>query len=601
MARSSYNQEAWSLDDLFPGFDTPEIQRAQDQLEQEIQQFESLRSKLDLAMPEADFVAMLQAYERLVRLSSRLMAYGILRFRSDTQDQRAQTAQAQFRQMAAEAENRTLFFKLWWKELDDQPAERLMSASDDYRYWLETLRIERPYTLTEPEEKVINLKDVNGTLALLTLYRTITDRYIFELEVEGEIEQLNREELSVYFRHPEPGVRAAAYQELHRVFAKDAPVLGQIYQHRVRDWYSENMMLRHFASPIAVRNLYNDIPDQVVDTLLEVCRANAPLFQRYFRMKARWVGMEKLRRVDLYAPVVKTERRYTFAEAADLVLDSYQRFDPRVAVMAERVLAEHHLDGEVRKGKYEGAFCMTVTPDLTPWILQSYNGRPDDVATLAHELGHAVHSMAAAHHTALTQQAGLPLAETASTFGEMLVVDRLLAGNPDAETRRDLLFQQMDRNYATIMRQAYFALFEREAHKQIQAGARIDDLSELYFENLAEQFGDSLELNDTFRLEWIAIPHIYSVPFYVYAYAFGQLLVLSLYQQYLEEGEAFRPRYLEILAAGGSDSAAGILDRAGIDIYDAGFWQSGFDVVEEALNELEQLELPAPRANEPTA
>jgi oligoendopeptidase F len=301
--------------------------------------------------------------------------------------------------------------------------------------------------------------------------------------------------------------------------------------------------------------------------------------------------MDQLRRYDIYAPVVKTEKRVDYGDAVALVLSSYRRFDPRVADLAERIFAEDHIDSEVRKGKRGGAFCATVSPDHTPWILQSYQGRPRDVATMAHELGHAVHSMLAEHHSALTQQSSLPLAETASTFGEMIVVDRLLSEDPDPETQRDLLFRQMDDNYATIMRQSYFAIFERDAHALVRDGGTIDDLSALYGRNLAEQFGDALSIDEAFNLEWMVIPHIYQVPFYVYAYAFGQLLVLSLYQQYLEEGEAFKPRYFEILSAGGSDAPARILEKAGIDIRSADFWQGGFDVLTSALERLEALEV----------
>jgi len=397
--------------------------------------------------------------------------------------------------------------------------------------------------------------------------------------------------LAVYFQSADPQIRQAAYQELFRVYEQDKPVLGQIYQYRARDWQSEQVNLRGFASPIAARNLANDIPDDVVDLLLDTSRRNASLFQRYFRLKARWLGMDQFRRYDIYAPVVKTEKRYDYAGAVELVLSSYRRFDPRLADLAERVFAEHHIDSEVRKGKRGGAFCATVSPDHTPWVLQSYHGRPRDVATMAHELGHAVHSMLAEHHSALTQQSSLPLAETASTFGEMIVIDRLLAEDPDPETQRALLFRQMDDNYATIMRQAFFAIFERDAHALVKDGGTIDQLSELYGRNLAEQFGEAMDIGDEFKLEWLVIPHIYQVPFYVYAYAFGQLLVLSLYQEYLEEGDAFKPRYFEILAAGGSEAPARILEKAGIDIRSADFWQGGFDVLERALERLEALDV----------
>ncbi len=301
--------------------------------------------------------------------------------------------------------------------------------------------------------------------------------------------------------------------------------------------------------------------------------------------------MDRLRRYDIYAPVVQTEKTYAFSDATSQVLESFRTFEPRIAELAEQVFKEQHIDSEVRKGKRSGAFCMTVEPALTPWVLQSYNGRPDDVATMAHELGHAIHSLLADHHSALTQQASIPLAETASTFSEMLLIDHMLAQDPDPEIQRDLLFRQMDRSYATIMRQAYFALFERTAHNLIREGAAVDDLSNAYFVNLEEQFGDSLDLSDDFHFEWVRIPHFYHSPFYVYGYAFGQLLVLSLYKQYLEQGSSFNARYLEILAAGGSDAPARILDRAGIDIHSADFWQGGFDVIEAALERLEAMEV----------
>ncbi|MGA7272747.1 MAG: M3 family metallopeptidase, partial [Acidimicrobiia bacterium] len=253
------------------------------------------------------------------------------------------------------------------------------------------------------------------------------------------------------------------------------------------------------------------------------------------------------------------------------------------------VFAEDHLDSEVRKGKRSGAFCMSVLPGMTPWVLVNYQGRPDDVATLAHELGHAIHAILASDHTLFTYHSSLPLAETASTFGEMLLVDKLLEEEQNEDVRRDLLFRQVDDSYATIMRQIFFALFERRAHEMVNAGASVEELSKAYVENLEEQFGDAVELGEEFRWEWVSIPHIYQVPFYVYAYAFGQLLVLSLYQQYKEEGEAFKPRYIKILSAGGSDAPARVLAEAGIDIHSAEFWQGGFDVIADLIDQLEAI------------
>lgn len=589
--QNGYEMGPWRLDELFPGLDSAEVAEAVAELEEMAANFEEKRSLLDSDLSGEAFQALLDDYESMVRRASRLRGFASLSFAADTQDQKAQSFMARMQQLMADVDNRSMFFKLWWKQLEDDAADRLLSHAGPYRYWLESLRLERPYTLTENEERVINLKDVNGVQALNTLYEAITNRYTFKLTVDGEEKELTRGELMVYARDPRADVRAAAYQEQLRVYGQDAPILGQIYQACVRDWHSENVRLRNYPSPIAVRNLRNDVPDEVVDTLLRVARQNRSVFQRYFRVKARALGMERLRRYDVYAPVGETEKTYAFDEAVHLVLDSYRNFDERVSTLARRVLDEQHLDSEVRRGKRSGAFCATLTPDLTPWVLQSYQQRPEDVATLAHELGHAVHSMLASHHTALTQHSSLPLAETASTFGEMLVIDRLLAENGDAAVRRAILFNQVDDAYATIMRQSYFALFEREAHEAIRKGAPVDEVSALYLENLKDQFGDALDLSDDFRHEWVAIPHIYSTPFYVYAYAFGQLLVLALYQQYRVEGDSFKPRYLDILSAGGSDAPASILERAGIDIRDEAFWQGGFDVVEGLVEELEGVEV----------
>jgi oligoendopeptidase F len=236
-----------------------------------------------------------------------------------------------------------------------------------------------------------------------------------------------------------------------------------------------------------------------------------------------------------------------------------------------------------------GAFCATVAPDITPWVLVNYQGKPDDVATLAHELGHAIHSQFAAEHSLFTFHSSLPLAETASTFGEMMLVDRLLATDNDASVRQSLLFRQVDDAYATVMRQAQFAIFERQAHELVQHGATVDELSEAYLENLRHQFGDAVEVSDEFRWEWVSIPHIYQTPFYVYAYTFGQLLVLSLYQQYKVEGDAFKPRYLSLLSEGGSKPPVKILSDAGINIHDASFWQGGFDVIRGLIEQLETI------------
>ena len=587
----AYTIKKWNLAELFPGIDGPDLQAAFDNVEEQVTSFEGVRGKLKPDMDVENFLEVVRASEAMTRIVSRIYAFAGLSFAADTQDQTAQTLIARVKQFAAEMQNRTLFFSLWWKDLDEANAERLMSASGDYRYYLEEMRHFKPHTLSEPEEKIINLKDVTGTGALITLYDAITNRYVYKLQVNGEVKELTRGQLMTYVQGTDPDLRAKAYQELYRVYAEDGPILGQMYQTRARDWHNENISLRKFSSPMSVRNLANDVPDEAVTALLEVTKKNAKIFQRYFKMKAKQMGLSsgKLRRYDIYAPVAKSDKPFEYAAAAAMVLESFTAFDPKIGELARRVFEADHLDSEVRKGKQGGAFCASINPEDTPYVLLNYTGNARDVATLAHELGHAIHAMLASHHSAFTFHSSLPLAETASTFGEMMLTEKLLSEETDEAVRRDILFKQMDDAFATILRQVYFALFEREAHALIQKNASVDELSAAYMENLKEQFGDSVELSDEFKWEWVSIPHIYHTPFYVYAYSFGQLLVFSLYQQYKAEGESFKPKYLKILSAGGSEAPARILSEAGIDISSAKFWQGGFDVLSRMVDELEKM------------
>lgn len=582
----------WDLSDLYPGPATSELDAGFKELEARVAEFEGFREKLSADMDFEEFMEALHHQEASQRLASRIGQYAGLYFSEDTQNQTAQTLQAKVDQFMATMENRTLFFSLWWKSLDDAAAERLSKDSGEFKYFLHQIRNFKPYTLTEPEEKILNIKNVTGKSALQTLYSMITDRYVFRVTVAGEVKELTRGQLMTLVQGPDPDIRAAAYQELYRVYGEDGPILGNMYQTLVRDYHNENLDLRGFKAPIAVRNLNNDIPDDVVETLLDVAQKNAGVFQRFFKMKAKWLKVDKLRRYDIYAPVSASDKKYDWSEAVQMTLDSFGGFDGKVKTLAQRIFDESHIDSEVRKGKRGGAFCSSGDPAVTPFVLVNYDGSARDVSTLAHELGHAIHAMLAEHHNVFNFHSTLPLAETASTFSEMVLVDYMLAHEPDEAVKRDMLFAQVDDNYATIMRQIFFAIFERTAHKMVQEGASVDELNAAYMENLKIQFGDSLEIGEEFKWEWVSIPHIYYYPFYVYAYAFGQLLVLALYQQYKQEGEAFVPRYLEILSSGGSKPPVEILDAAGVDIRKAEFWQGGFDVMAGMVDELEALPVP---------
>jgi len=594
IATKQYELSGWDLSDLLPDTSPEAIEERLEALEAHVAAFEAVRERLAPDMDPDEFLDVIRQYEALTEEIYRPYAYASLWFSSDTQSTEALTFLNRIQQVATEAQNRTLFFDLWWKGLSDEEAEVLLPAGDeyaDYRHFLIDLRRTKPFMLDERSEQIINTKDANGIDALITLYTMLTNRLEYTLEVDGEEQTLTRDALMSYVHSPDADLRAAAYQELYRVFGDEANILAQIYANRVRDWANENVKLRGFSSPIAVRNVSNDIPDAAVDALLAVARENVGVFQRYFKLKAGWLGMEKLRRYDIYAPLAESDKVVEYDEGVHMVLDTFANFNPQVARHAQRVFDEHHIDSEVRKGKRGGAFCSTVLPSLTPWVLVNYAGKVRDVATLAHELGHAIHSMLAEKHSVLTQHPALPLAETASVFSEILLTDRMLNEEPDPLVRRELLAAAVDDMYATVIRQAFFVLFELDAHQAIMDNKSSEELHELYMANLRQQFGDSVELSDEFKYEWVSIPHIYHTPFYCYAYIFGQLLVLALYRRYQQEGDAFKPGYLKLLSYGGSARPQEILEEAGIDMTDPAFWQGGFDVIREMVDELEEIEL----------
>ena len=589
-----YEPSTWDLSELLPDTDEATVASRIAALEADVDKFVSRRELLSAEMDPADLLEMLQQGEKIMEQIYTLGAYGSLWFSADTQSPAALTYRNRMQQTLTNLQNRILFFDLWWKSLEDDEAAALLPNGEqyaDYRFYLQDLRRTKPYTLDEKSEQIINIKDANGMDAVITLYSMLTNRLEFTLEIDGETKTMTRGELMAYAYSPRPELREAAYQELYRVYEKEAPILAQIYANRVRDWYAEQVEIRGYPSPIAVRNIANDIPDAAVDTLLDVARRNAPLFQRYFRLKAGWLGLDKLRRYDIYAPLAASDQTIEYGDAVRMVLETFYDFDARVGEQAERVFIQDHIDSEIRKGKRAGAFCATVLPSQTPWVLMNYTGKVRDVSTLAHELGHAIHSMMAEHHSLLTQHATLPLAETASVFAEQLLTEQLLEQEDDPLVRREILASSVDDMYATVMRQAYFVIFERDAHQAVLENKSPEDLYALYMDNLREQFGDSVELSDEFRYEWVSIPHIYNTPFYCYAYSFGQLLVLSLYRRYQQEGEAFKPGYLRLLARGGSARPEEILREVGIDMSDPAFWQGGFDVIRDMIDQLEALEV----------
>ena len=533
------------------------------------------------------FLEIWNEYETVTEEITRLRAFSFLWYAENTKDQAARAFDTQVRNRLTEFSNRLLFLDLWWQGLPTSESFRLKSCAERYRYHLDTLTRYKPHTLSETEEKLLAIKNTTGKQALESLYGIATNGFEFHWQLKRRRLRLTREQLMAYVRSPLLSVRRKAYHELFSVYHRQRDVLGEIYKNLVQDWGQEGMKLRGYSSPIAVRNLSNDIQDQVVDALLDTCRAGALVFQQYFRLKARLLKLSPFQRYDLYAPYVGEKARYSFSRATQAVMNAYRKFSPVLARLAERVFKEQHLDAAIRAGKMGGAFCYSVLPQHTPYVLMNFTGEARDVSTLAHELGHAVHGMMAANHSVFTFHSALPLAETASVFGEQLLADLLLQEEKKKTIRMSLLLNQLDDAYATILRQAYFVQFEKQAHEMVAESATIDDLAQTYQGLLKEQFGRAVKVPQEFQWEWLAIPHIFSSPFYCYAYSFGNLLVFSLFQQYKKEGGTFVPKYLQLLAGGGTASPQNLLEPLGVDMTSRSFWEQGFNRIRDLVTELE--------------
>ena len=582
----------WDLTELASGPRDSRLAEQTKTLMRNISLFEMERKNLSHTISSKRFKKILDMLEKIVEMSSRIEGYASLLHAADTQSDEATSLLMRAYRLDSEVSNRTLFFVLWWRRvIDAKNAQRLASRSGELEEYLMHRRRLAEYSLSEPEEKIIKTLDVTGASALVNLYDKITNAYQYRMRVNKRTYTMTREELSNYMRSTSPRLRRAAYVEILSRYGSEKGVLGQIYQNIVQNWADEMVHIRGYPSPISVRNMGNNLDDKTVSSLLAVCKSNARLFQKFFGLKARL--LKTRRRYDIYAPAYGRgfkERRYTYDAAVRLVLETLGAFSPKLGAFARNVISESHVDSAARRGKRDGAFCSTISPNVTPYILLNFTGRTKDVFTLAHEMGHAVHSQAAGSRSILVQHAPLPLAETASTFSELLLYDSLDGRISDAE-RLGILSEKIEDLYSTIMRQAYFTLFEIEAHRMISDGSEgtVDDLSKEYLRNLKDQFGRSIEVSDDFAIEWSCIPHFYHTPFYCYAYSFGNLLSLSLYQRYKTEGADFVPAYMEILAAGGSQKPEDLLAVHGFDITSPAFWEDGFKYISGQIRELDAL------------
>ena len=588
---SQYQLGTWDLSELAKNPKSPAFQKQIKELENQAKKFEKIKSKLDPKMSSKMFMDILAQVEEISEKMSKIGGYASLSYSSDTQSDEATSLMTRMSKLGSDISNMILFFDLWWKtQVDEKNAKRLIKEAGELSEYLAHKRLIAKYSLSEPEERIINTLDVTGISALVKLYDKITNAFEYQMKIGNKTKKMTREELTNYVRDTNPKIRETAYKTILGKYNENKGVVGEIYQNIVLNWKDEGIDIRGYKTPISMRNIGNDVDDKTIESLLTVCEKNAPVFQKFFVQKAKMLKMKKLRRYDIYAPAAANikEKNYSYNKSVKLVFESLGRFSNTLEDFARKVFNENHIDSSVRQGKRDGAFCSTLTPKITPYVLINFTGKSRDVFTLAHELGHAVHSQAAQNRSILVQDAPLPLAETASTFSELLLYDNISDKISDDE-KKIMLSEKIDDLYATILRQSFFTIFEVDAHKQIGNGTTIDEISKTYLQNLKNQFGKSVEVTDDFAIEWSCIPHFYHTPFYCYAYSFGNLLALSLFQRYKKEGKDFVPAYIDILAAGGSKKPEKLLQEHGLDIQSSKFWQEGFDYVSEQVKALSSL------------
>ena len=582
----------WNLDDLYPApadaaIDA-DLAKAQADAEAFAERFRGRLASLDAAaLAEA-----IDAYEAIQEPAARAGSYASLCFAADTASPENGARLQRVQEQSTAIRNALVFFELEWVALDDAKVDALLADPQlgARRHLLASMRRYRPHVLTEPEERLAEELANTGERAFGRLFDEILGDARFEVAVGGETQSLSEEEVLSLLYAPDRDARKAAAVGLTAGLKQHSRTLAFIFNTLVQNKATEDR-LRAYQTPLDARNLANEIDGDAVQALLAACDRGLPMVARYYRLKGKLLGIDELADHDRYAPLDETERALPFDDARRLVLDAYGDFSPRMAEIAGRFFDEHWIDAELRPGKRGGAFSAATIPSAHPYVLLNYTGNLRDVMTVAHELGHGVHQFLAREQGLFEQNTPLTTAETASVFGEMLVFRRLLKEEQDPKARLALLCGKLEDAFATVFRQAVMTRFEEKLHaaRRSEGELPIERINALWMEANRPMFGDAVHLSDDYAWWWLYIPHFVHSPFYCYAYAFGELLVLALVKRYDEEGGAFVPRYLELLAAGGSDSPPALLERVGLDITDPGFWDGGLTLLEEMLAEAEAL------------
>ncbi|MBV9861491.1 MAG: M3 family oligoendopeptidase [Alphaproteobacteria bacterium] len=579
----------WDLSDLYPGRDSEALVRDLAGLDADAAAFEQQHQGRLAALTGAALGAAVAEYERLQEISGRIISYAQLVHAGNISDPETGRFFQTMQERINAVSTRLLFFALEINRLDEFDLEAKLAepALAHYRPWLRDVRAFRPHQLGDDLEKLLHEKSVAGRAAWTRLF----DETIADLRFPFRGRELTEPEALHLLSDREPEVRREAALTIGEVLGHHARTFALITNTLAKDKEVEDRW-RGFPRPISSRNLSNFVEDAVVDALIAAVRAAYPrLSHRYYRLKARWFGVEEMPFWDRNAPLPEDEdRTIPWPEAQHTVLSAYRAFSPDLAAIGERFFASRWIDAPVRRGKAPGAFAHPTVPSAHPYLLLNYQGKVRDVMTLAHELGHGVHQVLAGAQGALMADTPLTLAETASVFGEMLTFRALLARESDPRRRKIMLAGKVEDMLNTVVRQIAFCTFEIRVHdERREAELTPDRLSEIWLEVQRESLGPALHLDDGYRHYWTYIPHFIHSPFYVYAYAFGDCLVNSLYAVYEEAPQGFAERYLDLLRAGGTLRYRELLAPFGLDAADPGFWSKGLGVIAGFIDELEAL------------
>lgn len=584
---------AWDLDPLVDGHGQEGVNRLLDQAEELTGQLEQWRGRIG----ELEALELAQAMSTLAEIQDRLGRAGSwvsLRFSVDTSDPARGAAMQKFQEQATELSTRLIFLELEWAEVPEGRASDLLKSDelDFCRYYLESARRYRPHLLTEPEEKILAEKDVTSSSAWSRLFDELTSAIVVELpEGPTSLEQgLSR------LGSPDRDERRVAAEAVTVALEPGLRTRAYVFNTLMADKTTDDR-LRSYSSWVASRNLANQASDSSVQALVDAVVDRYDIPQRWYRLKAELLGVDRLADYDRNASIASVEEEFTWSAATEIVLDSYGSFSSELAGVVNTFIRENWIDAPVRAGKRPGAFCAYTVPSAHPFLLLNWTSRRRDVLTLAHELGHGLHAYLAREQGVFHQSTPLTLAETASVFGETVTFGRLLAETADPNARLALLAESLEGQIATVFRQIAMNRFENAVHSHRREVGELstEDFADAWEGTQRAMLGDAVEITPGYRSWWSYIPHFIGSPGYVYAYAYGQLLALAVYARYEVEGDAFVPAYLDLLRAGGSKSPEDLGRIVGVDLADPRFWDGGLAIIDAQLSAAEQAARDAGR------